>query len=121
MSTLRRFREKPDDLSFLGRLGFYFLLTFGAIISVFPFYWMLVAGTNDKPVRLEFFWPLVVLQNKEHYMTLIALQQLFTTRDGLDYGMIISAGFTALLPLLIVFLLFSRRVIAGLTSGTIKS
>ncbi|MGV2787946.1 carbohydrate ABC transporter permease, partial [Clostridium perfringens] len=36
-------------------------------------------------------------------------------------GMIMSATFTATLPLLIVFLLFSRYVIAGLTSGAIKS
>nr|WP_258168721.1 hypothetical protein [Paenibacillus sp. AR247] len=46
---------------------------------------------------------------------------LFSNRDGLDYGMIMSATFTATLPLLIVFLLFSRWVIAGLTSGAIKS
>ncbi|WP_166239700.1 carbohydrate ABC transporter permease [Paenibacillus turpanensis] len=69
----------------------------------------------------DFFWPLVVLKNREHFTIQIALQQLFTTRDGLDYGMIMSATFTATLPLLIVFLLFSRWFIAGLTSGAVKS
>ncbi|WP_151734700.1 carbohydrate ABC transporter permease ['Paenibacillus yunnanensis' Narsing Rao et al. 2020] len=287
MSTLRVFRKKPDDLGFFGKLGFYFLLIFGALVSIFPFYWMFVVGTNDKsavfnvppiltvgdqfftnfqhaldksaffqalgnslfvasmvtvsvvffctlagyafakyefpgkswlfifviatlvvpqqlgvlptyvimaklhwidtykalivpamvnafgifwmrqyiasavPTELieagridggghfrifwniavpvitpamatlgilnfmtvwnDFFWPLVVLKNKEHYTIQIALQQLFTQRDGLDYGMIMSATFTATLPLLVVFLLFSRWVIAGLTSGAIKS
>jgi len=69
----------------------------------------------------DFFWPLVVLKDRSHYTIQIALQQLFTTRDGLDYGMIMSATFMATLPLLIVFLLFSRWFIAGLTSGAVKS
>jgi len=69
----------------------------------------------------DFFWPLVVLKDKSHYTIQIALQQLFTTRDGLDFGMIMSATFMATLPLLIVFLLFSRWFIAGLTSGAVKS
>ncbi|MCR2806416.1 carbohydrate ABC transporter permease [Paenibacillus soyae] len=69
----------------------------------------------------DFFWPLVVLKDRSHYTVQIALQQLFTTRDGLDYGMIMSATFMATLPLLIVFLAFSRWFIAGLTSGAVKS
>lgn len=76
---------------------------------------------NFMNVWNDFFWPLVVLKNKEHYTIQLALQQLFTNKDGLDFGMIMSATFTATLPLLIVFLLFSRWVIAGLTSGAIKS
>lgn len=76
---------------------------------------------NFMTVWNDFFWPLVVLKNKENFTIQIALQQLFTTRDGLDYGMIMSATFTATLPLLIVFLLFSRWVIAGLTQGAVKS
>lgn len=69
----------------------------------------------------DFFWPLVVLKNSEHFTIQIALQQLFTVRDGLDYGMIMSATFMATVPLLIVFLLFSRWFITGLTSGAVKS
>ncbi|WP_339323413.1 carbohydrate ABC transporter permease [Paenibacillus sp. FSL W8-0194] len=76
---------------------------------------------NFMNVWNDFFWPLVVLKNSEHFTIQIALQQLFANRDGLDYGMIMSATFTATLPLLIVFLLFSRWVIAGLTSGAVKS
>ncbi|WP_018753825.1 carbohydrate ABC transporter permease [Paenibacillus sanguinis] len=76
---------------------------------------------NFMNVWNDFFWPLVVLKNKENYTLQLALQQLFTNKDGLDFGMIMSATFTATLPLLIVFLLFSRWVIAGLTSGAIKS
>lgn len=80
-----------------------------------------LAILNFMNVWNDFFWPLVVLKNRENYTIQLALQQLFTNRDGLDFGMIMSATFTATLPLLIVFLLFSRWVIAGLTSGAIKS
>ena len=69
----------------------------------------------------DFFWPLVVLKNAEHFTIQIALQQLFSNRDGLDYGMIMSATFFATLPLVVIFLLFSNWFIAGLTSGAVKS
>ncbi|MFS0726943.1 carbohydrate ABC transporter permease [Paenibacillus sp. 1P07SE] len=69
----------------------------------------------------DFFWPYVILKDRSNYTIQIALQQLFTTRDGLDYGMIMSATFMATLPLLVVFLSFSRWFIAGLTSGAVKS
>ncbi len=69
----------------------------------------------------DFFWPFVVLKDRSNYTIQIALQQLFHARDGIDYGMILSSTFMATLPLLIVFLLFSRWFIAGLTSGAVKS
>lgn len=69
----------------------------------------------------DFFWPLVVLKNSDHFTIQIALQQLFSNRDGLDYGMIMSATFCATLPLVVIFLLFSNWFIAGLTSGAVKS
>ncbi|NHN31334.1 carbohydrate ABC transporter permease [Paenibacillus agricola] len=69
----------------------------------------------------DFFWPLVVLKNNENFTIQIALQQLFSRNDSIDYGMIMSATFFATLPLLIVFSLFSRWFITGLTSGAVKS
>lgn len=69
----------------------------------------------------DFFWPFIVLKNRSNYTIQIALQQLFHARDGIDYGMILSSTFMATLPLLIVFIMFSRWFIAGLTSGAVKS
>lgn len=68
----------------------------------------------------DFFWPLVVLKNQTNFTIQITLQQLNSIRDGVDYGMIMSATFIATLPLVIVFLLFSRWFISGLTSGAVK-
>ncbi|WP_248926258.1 carbohydrate ABC transporter permease [Paenibacillus hamazuiensis] len=69
----------------------------------------------------DFFWPLVVLKNNENFTIQIALQQLFSRNDSIDYGMIMAATFFATLPLLVVFALFSRWFISGLTSGAVKS
>lgn len=69
----------------------------------------------------DFFWPLVILKSADKYTIQLALTQLFTIRDGLDYGKIMAATFFATLPLLITFLLFSRWFISGLTSGAVKS
>lgn len=69
----------------------------------------------------DFFWPLVILKNKQNFTIQIALTYLRDSHEGLNYGMIMSATFFATLPLLVVFLFFSRWFIAGLTSGAIKS
>jgi cellobiose transport system permease protein len=69
----------------------------------------------------DFFWPLVILKNESKYTIQLALSQLHSIREGVDYGMIMAATLLATLPLLIVFLLFSRWFIAGITSGAVKS
>lgn len=113
----------PTELIEAGRIdgGGHFRIFWRIAVPVITPAMATLGILNFMTVWNDFFWPLVVLKNKEHFTIQIALQQLFTTRDGLDYGMIMSATFTATLPLLVVFLLFSRWVIAGLTSGAIKS
>lgn len=68
----------------------------------------------------DFFWPLVIIKNEAKYTIQLALSQLNSIRDGVDYGMILAAIFIATLPLMIVFLFFSRWFINGLTSGSVK-
>lgn len=69
----------------------------------------------------DFFWPLVVLKNRENFTIQLAMQQLFSINEGIDYGTIMAAIFFATLPLLIVFILFNRWFISGLTSGAVKN
>ncbi|MEF2246303.1 MULTISPECIES: carbohydrate ABC transporter permease [unclassified Paenibacillus] len=76
---------------------------------------------NFLNVWNDFFWPLVVLKNKMNFTIQIAMQQLYTINDGIDYGTIMSAIFFSTLPLLIVFILFSRWFIAGISTGAVKS
>ncbi len=69
----------------------------------------------------DFMWPLVILKSQDKFTIQITLQQLFNIREGYDYGKIMSATFVATLPLIVVFFMFSRWFISGLTSGAVKS
>ena len=67
----------------------------------------------------DFLWPLIVLKDKSSHTIQIALRTLndvyFT-----DYSMILAGTFMATLPILVVFLLFSKQFIAGITDGAVK-
>ncbi|MBS4218498.1 carbohydrate ABC transporter permease [Bacillus sp. FJAT-49711] len=68
----------------------------------------------------DFLWPLIVLKDESVHTIQIALRTLndvyFT-----DYSMILSGTFLATLPILIVFVVFSRQFIAGITEGAVKN
>ncbi|MGN8647196.1 carbohydrate ABC transporter permease [Gracilibacillus sp. HCP3S3_G5_1] len=68
----------------------------------------------------DFLWPLVVLKDKSSHTIQIALRTLndaYTT----DYPMILAGTFLATIPILIIFLIFNKQFIAGITEGAIKS
>ncbi|WP_121613517.1 carbohydrate ABC transporter permease [Mesobacillus foraminis] len=67
----------------------------------------------------DFLWPLVVLKERSVQTIQIALRTL-NGAYYTDYAMILNGTFLATLPILIVFLLFSKQFIAGLTEGSIK-
>ncbi|MBS4178460.1 carbohydrate ABC transporter permease [Lederbergia citrea] len=68
----------------------------------------------------DFLWPLVVLKDKSVHTIQIALRTLNGAYYQ-DYAMILAGTFMATLPILVVFLLFSKQFIAGLTEGAVKS
>lgn len=68
----------------------------------------------------DFLWPLVVLKDSSVHTIQIALRTLndaYTT----DYPMILAGTFMATIPILIVFLIFNKQFIAGITEGAVKS
>lgn len=68
----------------------------------------------------DFLWPLVVLKDQSSHTIQIALRTLndaYTT----DYPMVLAGTFLATLPILIVFLIFNKQFIAGITEGAVKS
>jgi cellobiose transport system permease protein len=67
----------------------------------------------------DYLWPLVVLKDSSVHTIQVALRTL-TGAYTQDFGMILNGTFLATLPLLVVFLLFSKHVIAGLTEGSVK-
>ncbi|KRG09833.1 carbohydrate ABC transporter permease [Lederbergia galactosidilytica] len=68
----------------------------------------------------DFLWPLVVLKDQASHTIQIALRTLndvyFT-----DYSMILAGTFLATIPILIVFIIFNRQFIAGITDGAVKN
>ncbi|MDQ0253237.1 cellobiose transport system permease protein [Evansella vedderi] len=68
----------------------------------------------------DFLWPLIVLKDRSVHTIQIALRTLndvyFT-----DYSMVLAGTFMATIPILIVFLIFNKQFIAGITDGAVKN
>lgn len=67
----------------------------------------------------NFLGALVMLPNPENTTIPVALSSLFVRNDG-NYGGLLLGNAMAILPLLIIFLLFSRQIIDNLTAGSVK-
>ena len=64
-------------------------------------------------------WPLIVLRTPEMFTLPIGLASLLTPY-GNNYVLLMSGAVLAVLPLLILFLLFQKAFISGLTVGAVK-
>lgn len=67
----------------------------------------------------DYMWPLIILNDEKKYTLMLALTQLkglFTT----NYPLVITGALLATLPLLLIFVLFSKQLIAGITDGAVK-
>jgi cellobiose transport system permease protein len=68
----------------------------------------------------DFLWPLVVLGGDQSSHTIqIALRQMNQTYYA-EHSMVLAGTFMSLIPLLIVFVIFSRQMIAGVMEGAVK-
>jgi cellobiose transport system permease protein len=79
-----------------------------AVLAVFTF----VLAWND------FLWPLIVLgpQNPTVQVAIDQLQSSFDT----DFALVMTGTTLATLPLLIVFVIFGRQIVAGIMQGAVK-
>jgi len=67
----------------------------------------------------NFLWPLIVMRTGNMFTLPVGLAGLLTPY-GNNYDMLISGAVMATLPIIIIFFLFQRYFIAGLTTGGIK-
>ncbi|CAM3370896.1 carbohydrate ABC transporter permease [Marinicrinis lubricantis] len=67
----------------------------------------------------DYLWPLVILTDPAKYTLQVTLSQLNGIYNT-DYAMVMAGTLMATLPLLIVFLLFSRQFISDIAAGAIK-
>ena len=68
----------------------------------------------------SFMWPLIILGTKSMYNFPVALSMLDGVAWRKDYGVIMLATVFAVLPILIVFLVFQKQFVAGVMGGAVK-
>ena len=67
----------------------------------------------------NFIGPLIVMRSAEKYTLPLALRSLQTTMNT-EWGALMTGSAIATIPLLILFAISSRQLIAGLTTGAVK-
>ncbi|MGX7826414.1 carbohydrate ABC transporter permease [Actinokineospora sp. 24-640] len=67
----------------------------------------------------DFLWPFIVLKSPERYTAQIAIKALQNSYD-VDLGLAMSGSFLATIPLVILFVLVGRRMVAGILDGAFK-
>ena len=79
-----------------------------AVLGIFTF----VGNWND------FFWPLVLLNDSKIYTLPVGLPTLQS--QWTDYGLLMAGATLAALPTIVIFILFQRYFLQGITVGAIK-
>lgn len=67
----------------------------------------------------DFMWPLLSLNSPENFTVQVAVRQL-RSAYFIDYSLQMTGAFLATVPLLILFALVARRMVAGVMAGAIK-
>lgn len=78
-----------------------------------------VAIVQAAPIWNDFFYPLVLLRDKDRYTLPIGLTEFFSQYQS-DYGLLFAGLVIVSLPLVAVFIFATKQVIRGLTSGIEK-
>lgn len=78
-----------------------------------------MAILNGMVIWNNFLWPLLVLRSAEKFTLPIGLNTLLTPY-GNNYELLIIGSFFSLLPVLVLFLMFQRFFVAGMTAGALK-
>ena len=67
----------------------------------------------------EFTWALTAISDEKLYTLPIALR-LFQQQHGTEWGLVFAASTIAILPTIVVFVIFQRHFIKGVMSGAVK-
>ncbi|MEK4565086.1 carbohydrate ABC transporter permease [Alkalihalobacillus sp. FSL R5-0424] len=120
---IRQFCQEsvPNDLLDAGRLD-------GC--GMFRLYWNVALPTLRPALTFlgiftfinvwnDYLWPLVTINDPQKYTLQVMLSQLNGVYDT-DYAMIMAGTLMATLPLIILFIIFSRQFMAGVAEGAVK-
>lgn len=111
----------PKDLLEAGRVDGVteFGIFFRVVVPIAKPAFAAMAILNGMVIWNNFLWPLLVLRSPEKFTLPIGLNTLLTPHEN-NYELLIIGSFFSLLPVLILFLLFQRFFVAGMTAGALK-
>lgn len=67
----------------------------------------------------DFLWPYLMINNEEKQLLSVGLR-MFNGQYGTDYGGLFAATSISIIPVIIIYIIFQKRFIAGVSSGAIK-
>lgn len=69
----------------------------------------------------DFLLPLLILNRDELYWTLPLFQYNFKSTYSVNYNLMFSSFVLTIIPIMLVYVIFQKQIIAGLTGGAVKS
>lgn len=78
-------------------------------IAIFQFLW----------VWEDYLWPYLMIDSEEKQLLAVGLT-LFNGRYSTDYGGLFAATTISILPVIIVYVIFQKRFVAGVAAGAVK-
>jgi alpha-1,4-digalacturonate transport system permease protein len=80
-----------------------------AVVAIFSVIWR----WND------FLWPLIVAQDESKQTLPVAIAR-FASQQAIPFNQILAVSVVTIVPIVVIFLLLQRQIIAGLSQGAIK-
>ena len=114
-------RQVSDDLKNAGRIDGLseYRIFFRLVLPLVRPAMATVAVFNMIPIWNDLWFPLI-LAPAEEVKTLTLGSQVFIGQFVTDWNAVLSALSLAILPVLILYVIFSRQLIRGITSGAVK-
>ncbi|SFB72637.1 carbohydrate ABC transporter permease [Tropicimonas isoalkanivorans] len=114
-------RQVSDDLKNAGRIDGLseYTIFFRLVLPLVRPAMATVAVFNMIPIWNDLWFPLI-LAPAEETKTLTLGSQVFIGQFVTDWNAVLSALSMAILPVLILYVIFSRQLIRGITSGAVK-
>ncbi len=114
-------RQVSDDLKNAGRIDGLseYTIFFRLVLPLVRPAMATVAVFNMIPIWNDLWFPLI-LAPAENTKTLTLGSQVFIGQFVTDWNAVLSALSLAILPVMILYVLFSRQLIRGITSGAVK-
>ena len=114
-------RQVSDDLKNAGRIDGLseYTIFFKLVVPIVKPAMATVAVFNMIPIWNDLWFPLILAPG-EATKTLTLGSQVFIGQFVTDWNAVLSALSLAILPVLILYVIFSRQLIRGITSGAVK-